>query len=270
MGQEAQPNPIATKRVVYTMPGMDGVTVRRDQEFLTTDSGPLTMDLYHPPDFESGSRLPAVVVVSGYPDPGFQKVVGCQFKDMGWTVSWGRLVAASGLAAIAYTNRDPVSEVRALLQYVRKNAKSLGIDENRLAVLACSGHVPVALSFLMHEARDVKCAVLCYGYMLDLDGFTGVADAAKMIGFVNAGAGTSVEDLPHDLPLFIVRAGQDELPHLNESIDRFLVKALAHNLPVTLVNHHVAPHAFDLLHDSDTSRDIVRSMLEFMRFHLLM
>jgi acetyl esterase/lipase len=137
-------------------------------------------------------------------------------------------------------------------------------------VWACSGNVPLALSVLMQEDREyLKCAVLCYGIMLDLDGSTHVAEAARTWGFVNPCAGKSVDDLPQDLPLFIVRAGQDQMPHLNETIDRFLAKALTCNLPITFANHHAAPHAFDLFHDSDTSREIIRQILAFMRHHLL-
>ncbi len=85
----------------------------------------------------------------------------------------------------------------------------------------------------MQESREyLKCAVLCYGCMLDLDGFNHIAEAARIWGFVNPCAGKSVEDLPHDVPLFIARAGRDEMPHLNETLDRFLGKALTRNLPL--------------------------------------
>jgi len=137
-------------------------------------------------------------------------------------------------------------------------------------VWACSGNVPTALSVLARPGQAfLKCAVLCYGIMLDVDGSTAVADAARQWGFVNPAAGKSVDELPRALPLFIVRAGQDEFPHLNETIDRFLAKALVCNLPVTFVNHATAPHAFDLWHDSETSREIIKEILSFMRFHLL-
>ena len=116
--------------------------------------------------------------------------------------------------------------------------------------------------------ESLKCAVLCYGYMLDLDGATAVADAAKMFGFVNPCAGKSVDDFPQGMPLFIARAGQDQTPRLNETLDRFLVRAIACNLPVTFVNHAGAPHAFDLFHDSETSREIIRRILAFLQFHL--
>ena len=269
MSQETQQADISKKRVVYQIPGVEAVTMRRDVEYRATDAGALTMDLYYPPDAKSGARIPTVVFVSGYSDVGFQKMLGCKLKEMGSYISWGQLTAASGLVAITYSATEPITDLHALLQSVRQNAAGLGIDENRIGVWACSGNVPNALSALMQEANDyLKCAVLCYGLMLDLDGSTNVAQAAKMFGFVNPCAGKSVEDLPPDLPLFIVRAGQDN-PQLNETIDRFLVKALSGNLPVTFANHHAAPHFFDVMHDSEASREIIRQILAFMRFHLL-
>jgi acetyl esterase/lipase len=175
------------------------------------------------------------------------------------------------MIAITYTTgKEPALDIHALLQYIRQNAAVLGIDENRVGLWACSGNVPNALSVLMRESGEyLKCAVLCYGYMLDLDGFTHMAEAAGKWGFANPCAGKSVEDLPRDIHLFIARAGRDEMPHLNETMDRFLGRALASNLPVTFVNHPEAPHAFDINHDSETSREIIRQILEFMRFHLL-
>ncbi len=270
MSQEAQQNDITKKRVVYQLPGMESVTIRRDVEYRPTDAGALTMDIYYPPDFQSGARIPAVVFVSGYPDLGFQKMLGCKLKEMESYISWGQLTAASGLVAITYsTSQAPAADVQALLQHLRQNAAGLGIDENRIGVWACSGNVPNALSVLMQEANDfLKCAVLCYGLMLDLDSSTNVAQAAKMFGFANPCAGKSVADLLPGLPLFIAKAGQDN-PQLNETIDRFMAQALSCNLPVTLTNHPTAPHAFDVMHDSETSREIIRQILAFMQFHLL-
>lgn len=270
MSQDTEFDHISKKAVVYRIPGMEGVTVRRDVEYSVSDAGVLTMDIYYPPDSKSGARHPAVVVVAGYPDSGFELNVGCKFKEMGSSVSWGQLMAASGLIAITYTNREPAADLQALLQYIRRRADALGIDENRIGLWASSGNVPNALSVLIEEANDyLKCAVLCYGCMLDLDGHTHMAEAARMWGFVNPCAGKSVADLTQGTPLFIVRAGQDQMPHLNETLDRFMNKALTCNLPLTFVNHPAAPHAFDLFHDSKTSREIIRQILAFMRFHLL-
>jgi fermentation-respiration switch protein FrsA (DUF1100 family) len=262
MTDDTNRHPITKQAVVYRIPGMDEVTVRQDVEYADA----LTMDLYYPPDTKSGDRLPAVIFVTGFPDPGFEAKLGCRQNEMALYISWSRLVAASGLVAITYTNEAPATDVHTVLAYLRENAASLDIDGNRIAVWSSSGNVPTALSLLMSET--LTCAVLCYGFMLDLDGNTGVAEAQQQWGFANPSAGSSVDDLPNDLPLLIVRAGRDEFPGLNDAIDRFAAHALARNLPITLVNHATGPHSFDLFDDSETSRQIIRQILAFMRSHL--
>lgn len=273
MSRDTKPVDISKRVVVYRIPGMDDVKVRRDVEYGASDAGALTMDIYYPPDSPQSAarRLPAVVFVAGFPDAGFEAKVGCKFKEMGSSVSWARLTAASGLVAITYTNREPVTDFDALLRHVRRRADALGIDAKMIGVWASSGNVPLALSVLMQTAASdyLKCAVLCYGYTLDLEGSTGVSDAARTWGFANPRAGRGVADLPRALPLFIARAGQDAMPRLNETLDRFLCEVLTRNLPLTFVNHDAAPHAFDLLDDSEITREIVRQILAFMRFHLL-
>ena len=269
MSQDVPQDHISKKRVVYTIDGMERATIRKDVAYRTTDTGSLTMDLYDPAEVAGGARRPAVVIVAGYNDVGHEKMLGRKFKEMGLAVSWGQLIAACGLVAIAYTNTEPAADLDALLQHVRDNAPALGIDEDRIGVFACSGNVPLALSALMQkDRRFLKCAALLYGFMLDLDGATGVAEAAQMYRFTNPNAGKSIDDLPQNLPLLIVRAGQEQFANLNESIDRFLAQALTRNLPITFVNHATGPHAFDLLQDSETSREIIRQVLSFLRSQL--
>jgi hypothetical protein len=266
MTQDTQRDQLSRKRVVYTIPGMEAVTVRQDEQYRTMDGGALPMDLYYPPHSQAGTRTPAVLFVTGFPDPGAQKMLGSRLKDMGSFVSWARLAAASGLVGITYSNREP-RDVHDVLHHVQRNAASLGIDGSRIGVWACSGHGPNALSVLMEHRRDLRCAVLAYAYTVDLDGSTRVADAAKQFGFVTA-AGKSVQDLPRDLPLFVARAGLDQMPGLNDALDRFVAAALTLNLPVTVVNHASGPHAFDLFDDTATSRDIVKQMLAFLQGQL--
>src|SRR5205823_9904212 len=109
----------------------------------------------------------------------------------------GRLIAASGLVAVTYMNRQPAADLDSLVRHIRENDAALGIDGSRMGIWASSGNVPLALSVLLRTAEPfLTCAVMCYGYMLDLDGSTTVADAARMVGFVNPCAGASVGDLP--------------------------------------------------------------------------
>jgi hypothetical protein len=268
MAQETKRTDIKKKTVVYRIAGMDAVTVQRDIEYRSTAAGPLTLDVYRP-STASGAALPAVIFALGFSDAGAQRMLGCKFKEMGSYISWAQLVAASGMAAITYSTNEPAADIYELLQYIRRDGQALGIDPTRVGVWACSGNVPLALSVLMEEGREpIKCAVLCYGYTLDLDGATSVAGASKKWGFVNPCGGKSVANLPQEMPLFVARAGQDAMPGLNQSVDAFLTEALTYNLQITLANHPSGPHAFDLEHDSETSREIIRQILGFLKGHL--
>jgi acetyl esterase/lipase len=180
------------------------------------------------------------------------------------------LIAATGLIAVNYSNREPVGDLGKLLRHLAANSEALGLDSSRMGLIASSGHGPLALSALMDASlpSPPRAALLICPFALDLDGHTAVADAAKTFRFANPAAGRSVDELPRTTPLFIARAGQDQMPGLNETLDRFTLRALAGNLPLTLVNHEDAPHAFDLMHDSETSREIIRNALAFLRLHL--
>jgi hypothetical protein len=252
-------HPVTEQPIVYRIPAMENVTVRRDIEY----ADGRTLDLYLPPDAIAAGCEPAVIFVTGFADAGFEARLGCRQKEMASYISWARLVAASGLAAITYTNIDPAADALTVLRYVRENAASLQIDGDRIAVWSCSGNVPTALALIMEE--PVTSAVFCYGFMLDLDGSTGVADAQKQWGFANPVAGKSVDDIPLDLPMFVVRAGRDEVAALNDAIDRFAAHALARNLPITLVNHATGSHSFDLFDDTEASRQVIQRIVGFLK-----
>src|SRR5258708_403710 len=125
MTESTARQPIAMKNVVYQISGMESVVVRRDEPYRAADAAPLTMDLYYPPNVSSGVRLPAVIVVLGY-RPKTPNPLGCAFKEMEWSVGWGKLIAASGLATIFYTTREPDADLRALLHHIRTSAAPLG------------------------------------------------------------------------------------------------------------------------------------------------
>ena len=270
MSQEALLERIRNARVVYEPPGAEAAVVRRDAEFVGADGRVCLMDLYSPPDSASGTLRPAVIIVAGYPDPGVEKRLSSRAKDIGSSQSWGRLLAASGMVAIAYANREPVADLQALLHHITRQAGSLGLDASRLGLWASSGNGPVALSRLAPGPQPpVSCVALCCPMTLDLDGDTAVADGARAFGYANPLAGKSVDDLRRDVPLFIARAGRDETPGLNRALDRFVTHALTRNLPLTLENHPAGPHAFDLFDPSAASCEVVRRLLTFLRFHLI-
>jgi acetyl esterase/lipase len=265
MDQKPARHEITLRKVLYEIPGMDRATIRRDIEFRTTEAGPLTMDVYRPPDAPADARLPAIVFLFGFSDVGGRKRLGCAAKEMESYISWAKLVAASGLVAITHTTgTDPATDTPAAFDYVVQNAASLGVDASTIGVWACSGHGPTALSVLMRPAAvRPQCAALFYPYTIDLDGRTEMADAQKAWGFANPAAGRTAADLPMNMPLFIARAGLDQMIYLNSSLDRFVAAALACNVPLTLVNYAMGAHGFDLSDHSEETRDIVKQTLAF-------
>ena len=249
---------VTTRRVLYEIPGMQSIAAV-EQQFRGADATPLALRIYRPRT-PIGVPPPAVVIIEGYPDPGFSKVLGARFMDIGWSISMAQLIAASGMAAITYANRHPAADAAAVLDYVSVNATALGIDRSRLGVYATSGHCPVALSVL----DRARCAVLSNPLTFDIGDATHVADAAKMFSF----EAPRIRTIAAGRPLFVIRSGKDEMPGLNASLDRFVAQALAENHPLWLVNHPEAPHSFDLFHDSEASRRILRAALAFLRDEL--
>jgi hypothetical protein len=225
------PHEIATRRVLYDIAGMDAIAPR-EFEFPGSDRQPLAGRIYLGSSSDPLSAV--VVIVEGYPDAGFVKHVGCRFMDMQWSISMAQLLAASGVTAITYANRQPAPDANALIDHVTAELGS------RIALWATSGHGPVAISVL-HRAL---CGVLS----------NPVTEGAAV--------------LPAGVPTFVIRSGKDETPGLNASLDPFLANALAHNQPITVVNHPEAPHSFELNHDSATTRLILRQALEFVRAQL--
>ena len=71
-------------------------------------------------------------------------------------------------------------------------------------------------------------------------------------------------------PMFIARAGRDEVPTMDDSIDLFVKEALAKNIALTFANHPQGVHGFDNQNDDERSREIIRSAIAFMQVHLSM
>ncbi|WAS95207.1 alpha/beta hydrolase [Nannocystis punicea] len=247
---------ITNQPLVYSLPGAADVVV--ESHHYETDAGPLGFDLYRPP--RRDVPAPAVVFVSGLPDPGVVGLFGKPLKDWASYVGWARMVAAAGLVGVTYLNREP-GDVVALVRHLRAHAGELGLDPARLAVWACSGNVPTALGLLARER--FAGAALLYGYMLDLDGATDVAEAARQYYFAVPPVG--LHELPRDVPLLLVRAGRDATPGLDATLRRFVAAGRGRGLSVTVLEHLEGPHAFDLVDDSAATREAIEGVLSFLR-----
>jgi len=258
-------HPIARQRLVVQTPDMNRVSVDRDLSFGIEVSRDLRFDIYRPAR-PALSLLPAVIFVMGYSETHARETAGCNFKDWAAYADWARLVASAGVTAITYTNEDPVRDAGALIEHIEDNAESLGIDRARLGLWSCSGNAPTALALLQRHSA-LRCAALCYGYLLDLPGHDEVARAAAQFGFVDATAGMRIGDLVH-VSTLVVRAGRDALPGLNASLDRFVSHALRANLPLSVVNYPGGVHAFDVADPTGEAREVVHRVLQFLTMRL--
>lgn len=262
------------QRVVYRLPGMDQVPVRRDLPYKPDRNPDLLMDVYTPGNVARGERQPAVLFVHGEVPPDAVPHV----KDWGQYVGWGQLAAASGLVGVTFNHRsteryttfDGVTEdIDDLLAHVRTNADDLGVDADRLAIWTCSAGAYLGLRAALRDApMHIRCVVAYYGIM----------DIAHYLREENAEMARSIPSylspihhLGHPSqpapPMLLVRAGRDR-PQLNSTLDWFVAEALRRNLDIECVNYPEGRHGFDVQDDTETSRRIIQRTLEFLGYHL--
>ena len=137
-----------------------------------------------------------------------------------------------------------------LFDLLEFNAKELGIDPSRLWDSRVLRRCPDRACQHAFEA-DMRRNDVCLH--ADLDGSTLIAQMAQQFGFANP------EFTSRDREHWQSRKNHDRscgnaFAGLNESIDAFVLAALKRNLPLTVINHAHAQHAFDLLDDTDETR----------------
>jgi dienelactone hydrolase len=262
-------NPTPGAELVYQIPGMHRARVRRNVVYRRVGRVTLKLDVYRPRSASRAARLPAVLL--GGP-PAFSAG-----KDSGQKIGWSQLIAASGLAAVAFDVRSdnylrtplqPAQDVAAAIAYVRAHAAALGVDRDRLCTLGFSiGTAPWHLWATMREPIPaVRCNVVYYGPLdfqtlrLSLD--PKLADEVSALTYLRLHDGK----VP---PMLIAKAGQDENDGINDSIDRFVAAAQELHADVRLLTHPTGSHGFDLRNDDAQSRSIIAQTLAYFRSHLL-
>ncbi|GJM12224.1 MAG: hypothetical protein DHS20C12_06270 [Pseudohongiella sp.] len=251
-------NPMFTNPLVHQLPYAGSV-----REGIDYGGDSRVFDLYLPE--QSDSPPPVVVLVTGYPDPGFEARMGMKQMQIQAYKDWAKLLAASGMAAVIYSNVEPAEDIFAVLRALRMRAQELQIDGERIALWSCSGNVPNAIHAL-HGDSALRCGALLYGFMLDTDESSAIAETSQQFGFVDPNKG--MENFPENTPLLVIAAGQDEFSGLNASIDAFEAEAVARNSPVSVIRYAEGVHAFDILDDSRRSIEMIKLCVGFLRLRL--
>jgi acetyl esterase/lipase len=275
-GQAKASNEMAervNKPVVYQVEGMDRVRVRKDLVYKKDGAVELKMDISTPEKQTPGEPLPVVFFIHG----GVPADIPVKPKDWGIYRSWGRLIAASGMAAVTFNHRvgfpDPnlaqgAADLTDAIAFVRGRAADFGIDPERIALAAYSAGGPLLAAPIREPKPYVRCLVAFYSF-LDLRSSAlhrKFLSEEQVRQFSPAVALTdSIGKLP---PIFVARAGKDQIPDLLPGLDRFVAEALARNAPLVLYNQPDGAHGFDNQEGDPRSREIVREAVEFLKRNL--
>ena len=278
----AQGDPTAAG-IALALPGVDRVVVREGLDYKTVptangSTGPvaLKLNVYSPPGLSPDARLPALIFVHGGVIAG-QGPMPRRWKGYD---DWGRVAAASGMIGVTFDHRMTVqdnvwesgSDVLDLIAYVRAHAGELHIAPDRLCLQFFSAGGPASSVVLRDPQPYLRCVVLYYPY-LDLEHmrvksiFRDAYPAAKVDSLLRyspaeALTGENAQRLP---PLFLARAGRDQIPGLNGSIERFMRRAIENNVTIDFAIHREGQHGFEFTNHDERSRQIIRESLAFVR-----
>jgi RNA polymerase sigma factor (sigma-70 family) len=254
-------SPAAPAGIVYRVPGMDRVIVDKDRSYKRIPEGALWFDVYQPSGDAPKAGWPFVVLIHGGPVP-----IAAHPKDWPAFEQYGRLLAASGVAAVTFNYRfdspqslaRAASDVKDLLAHVRLNAREYGLDPDRVALWAFSGGGSQLAPAVADPPPYLQCLLSFYAF---LDAPPGQDAAYSPTAALRAGR----RPLP---PMFIARAGKDE-PYISRSVDAFLAEAKRRGAAVEVVDYPDGAHAFDIDQDTDESRAVIARGVEFVKKHLL-
>ena len=245
---------------VYKLPGMDEVEVV-NVTYAFHEENPLAMDVYYPPGTPVQAKLPVVVFGLGY------RMSKEPLRNAHFYTSWGKLVAAAGMVGVTYDTEQPDQDLETVLAFIQDNATALRVDATQIGLMSSSANVPTVMSYLMQEKReDIQFGVYYYGLSLTPD-----HKYTEEFGQVCEPRGCLVKELADvtyvdpELPLFVVKAGKDFIPNINEAMDHFLDYVRAAGAPVTVIDYEEGVHGFDTQQGTDESAEIIAETIAFMK-----
>ena len=243
-----------------------------------------TADIYSPLQMPKGNRLPAIVIIHG---GGFND--GDKARPREINIATNLVLQNYICMSINYRLRrkagevtwpHSVSDAKAAMRWLRKNAERLQIDPDRIGVIGCSAGGNLAAMLALTQPKDgfdlkepygkfssaVNCAVDFYGAVKLLE-----YHDMKMFNQTRAEAPELYEKASpvtyahkNAAPMLIVHGTADTTVPVaqSESLDAALTKAGAEHELVIVPN---APHTFNL---QPKQRDLRPLVFQFFEKHL--
>jgi tetratricopeptide (TPR) repeat protein len=126
---------------------------------------------------------------------------------------------------------------------MRTHAGDLNIDADRIGMWTCSANTGVGLPIMMQPERTyIKCGVVYYG-------------------------SANLQSMRTDLPIMYVRSGLDGA-QINTGIEHTIRHMVEVECDLTYIHYADGQHAFDILDDTDRSKQIIRQTLDFFTYNL--
>ncbi len=260
---------VAGKRIVYQVPGMQRVAVKRNLIYKRVVERELEMDVYQPKVVRQ--RVPAVLFIHGGRIPANILTTP---KDWAVYVSLGQLVAASGFVGVTFNHRfytweslpDSQNDVMDAIKYVREHAATLGVDPDMIILWAISAG-GIFLSQPLRDRPSYLSSIVAYYAELDLQNERASAPASVTDETLRDFSPVHhLEKVAGGPPIFIARAGLDD-KSLNAGLDHFVQVALNNNISLELLNHPTGHHGFDIEDNNSRSREILKRTIEFLKTH---
>ena len=214
--------------IFYPTPPASAVSVTRNVQYAAADTGSLRMDVYRP-NARTATKNAALVFFT----------TGSQRANY---AGLANIVASKGIVAVLGDLRSDslARDFRTMLSVIVTRAAEYGIDTARIAVFGASNGgfnaFPVAQDAL--ESR-IKASVMYY-------------------------SGAEVTRFRRDLPVLYIRAGLDR-PFVNASVDSLVMRALAANAPITVINYSGGHHSFEGTDDGAITRDLIDQTIDFVK-----
>jgi acetyl esterase/lipase len=244
-GQQQPAFDPAKPPLLYRVQGQEKAKVQRDIVYKKVGDAELKMDIYLPADVQANAKLPAILFASG----------AGETKHWNIYKNYGEVTAAQGMVAVQFNKRYPPNpegvnlayeDIKDLFEYLRQNADRYQIDKDRLCLWGFSAGGTLVGAGMLGNQPYIRCLVSYYGI-----GQLGPRRQVTALG----------DKLP---PILVVRAGLDN-PALNNAIDLFVQEAINRNIRIDFTNYPDGQHAFDILNDTERTREIIRHTFEFIK-----
>ena len=207
----------------------------------------LTFDIFYPPGFPvENPRDSEPVPFVFFPTNSSIKLMKeweiRSWKDLDDQISWGQVLAARGIAAVFYDTSSISEDIEDLLDLLLKQGRGLGLDMNRGAIIAYSGHGKI-------------------GIKLALDGRSEYVSTFRAAVFIHASI-RAVAMSRKDIPFFVVYTdgASTEFEGMSEA---FIKRGERAGLNIT-VRNDAAYKGFQYQEPTEKSREILAQLFEFI------